>query len=196
MKIVLASTSRYRRELVGRLGLHVECAAPPYDETSARRALGPVPVADVVRALARGKALSLGESHPDALIVGADQLGEVDGEALGKPGTEPAARDQLRRLAGREHRLYTAVCVYQPATGRTEEALDVHRLAMRDLTDEAIADYVTRDRPLDCAGAYKVESLGIALFERVSGDDFTAVVGLPLTALVGLLGRFGVRVLG
>ena len=139
----------------------------------------------------------LGELRAQADETGqGDQLGEVDGEALGKPHTAERARAQLRRLAGREHRLHTAVAVHHRASGRTETAVDTTALVMRALTDEAIADYVARDAPLDCAGSYRVESLGIALFERVRGDDFTAVIGLPLTRVVALLEGFGVRVLG
>jgi septum formation protein len=195
MRIVLASTSRYRRELIQRLGLGVESAAPTFDEEAEKKALEALSPEDLVASLARGKARSLGEAYPDALIIGSDQAAEVDGELLGKPGTEEAARAQLRLLSGREHRLLTAVAVFEPRTGRLEEALDVHRLSVRALSDEAIANYVRLDRPLDCAGSYRVEALGIALFDRLSGDDFTAIIGLPLTRVVALLDRFGVRVL-
>lgn len=195
MRIVLASTSRYRRELIQRLGLGVESAAPAFDEEAEKKALEALSPEDLVASLARGKARSLGEAYPDALIIGSDQAAEVDGELLGKPGTEEAARAQLRLLSGREHRLLTAVAVFEPRTGRLEEALDVHRLSVRALSDEAIANYVRIDRPLDCAGSYRVEALGIALFDRLSGDDFTAIIGLPLTRVVALLDRFGVRVL-
>ncbi len=192
---MLASTSRYRRELIQRLGLGVESAAPAFDEEAEKKALETLSPEDLVASLARGKARSLGEAYPDALIIGSDQAAEVDGELLGKPGTEEAARAQLRLLSGREHRLLTAVAVFEPRTGRLEEALDVHRLSVRALSDEAIANYVRRDQPLDCAGSYRVEALGIALFDRLSGDDFTAIIGLPLTRVVALLDRFGVRVL-
>lgn len=195
MRIVLASTSRYRRELVGRLGLPIESVAPPYDEEAGKREAMWLPAEEIVAHLARGKARSVVEAGRDALIIGSDQAVEVDGELLGKPGSEEAARAQLRRLAGREHRLLTAVAVLHQATDRIEEALDVHTMAMRSLSDAAIEAYVRRDRPLDCAGAYRVESLGIALFERMIGDDFTAIIGLPLTRLTTLLERFGVRVL-
>ena len=194
--VILGSESRYRRELIERLGLTVTCMASPFDEEGAKAGLSGLPIPERARALAIGKAEALGEAYPDAVIIGSDQLGEVDGEALGKPHTRERALAQLRRLAGREHRLHTAVAVHHRASGRTETAVDTTALVMRALTDEAIADYVARDAPLDCAGSYRVESLGIALFERVRGDDFTAVIGLPLTRLVELLERFGVRVLG
>ena len=195
-EVILASTSRYRRELIGRLGLAVTCMASPFDEEAAKEGLSALPIAERARALAIGKAEALGAMYPDAVIIGSDQMGELDGEALGKPHTAENARAQLRRMAGREHRLHTAVALHHRASGRTEALVDTHALVMRALSDEAIADYVARDAPLDCAGSYRVESLGIALFERVRGDDFTAVIGLPLTKVVALLEGFGVRVLG
>jgi septum formation protein len=194
-RLVLASTSPYRRTLIERLGLRVEVMAPDFDERAAEQALGPVSTADLAAALASGKARSLAATCPDALIIGADQIAELDGDRLHKPGSDEAAAAQLRRLAGRTHRLVTAVTVLRAADLRAETAVDVHELTMRPLSEAAIARYVERDRPLDCAGAYKIEALGIALFDRTSGHDFTAIVGLPLTVLVTLLARFGVDVL-
>jgi septum formation protein len=195
MRVVLASTSRYRRELIGRLGIAVESVAPAFDEEAGKRDAAWLPAEEVVAALARGKARSVAAACPDALIIGSDQAVEQGGELLGKPGTIEGACAQIKRLAGREHRLLTAVAMLDAATGRVEEALDVHTMAMRPLSDEAIEAYVRRDQPLDCAGAYRIEALGIALFERLRGDDFTAIIGLPLTRVVALLERFGVRVL-
>lgn len=192
-RIVLASTSRYRRELISRLGLAIECIAPPFDEEAAKDALGAIDPAHLVIELARGKAASLTAQHPGAIVIGADQVAEIDGVVLGKPGTPERACEQLARMAGREHRLITGVAMVCDA--RIETALDVHRLQMRALSTEAIAAYVQRDAPLDCAGSYRVESLGIALFESLRGEDFTAIIGLPLTQIVRLLGRFGVEVL-
>jgi len=162
----------------------------------AKESLGAPTIAERARALSIGKAEALDEVFPDAVIIGGDQMGEVDGEALGKPHTTENARAQLRRLAGREYRLHTAVALHHGASGRTETAVDTHALTMRALTDAEIADYVARDAALDCAGSYRVESLDIALFELGRGDDFTAVIGLPHTRVVALLVRFGVRVLG
>jgi len=184
--LVLASTSRYRRALLERLGLPFEAAAPDYEE---EHDLGLSPD-ELVLELARRKAFSLAPRFPDALIVGSDQVAELEGEILLKPGTEARAREQLARLAGRTHRLLTGLAVHEPATGRTEQVLDVHEMCLRPLTGEQIADYVARERPLDCAGAYKIEGVGIALFEALRGEDYTAIIGLPLTRLVGLLGLF------
>lgn len=194
-RIVLASTSKYRKGLIERLGIAVDAVAPDFDERAAESEIGAGSTEDLALALAIGKARSLAESCPGALILGADQIAEVDGERLHKPGTRENARAQLRKLSGRAHRLITAVALLRAEDGRIETIVDVHRLTMRPLGDDAIARYVDRERPLDCAGSYKIESLGIALFERIDGADFTAIVGLPLTAVVTLLGRFGVDVL-
>lgn len=188
--LVLASTSPYRRDLLARLGLPFTVAAPACDE-EAVKAEG-LPVEALTAHLARLKAASVPPPAPGSLIIGSDQAAEIDGVILGKPGTAPAAEAQLTRLAGRAHRLVTAVAVLDPATGRFAEALDVHRLRMRSLRAEEIRRYVARDRPLDCAGAYRIEGLGISLFESIEGADFTAIVGLPLLALSRLLRQLGV----
>jgi len=206
-RLVLASTSPYRRALLGRLGLPFEIHGPGVDEEAAR-GQGVDPEALVV-GLARAKAetvarrLSDGprrsDGSGDLMVIGSDQVAELQGEILGKPGTPEKARAQLRALAGREHRLLTALCVIRRGEGQGEkrpwlrrEALDVHLLRLRPLTDAQIARYVDRDQPLDCAGSYKVEGAGIALFEWIRGDDFTGVVGLPLTKLVAILAELGV----
>ncbi len=189
--VVLASTSPYRRELVARLGLTFEAVAPDCDEDRLKgRGL---PVEELVTRLAREKAESLAALYGDAVIIGSDQAAELDGEILGKPGTPQGARKQLRLLAGREHRLLTALCVLDARTAQRAEDLDIHRLRVRSLTDDQIARYVAADNPVDCAGSYKIEGLGISLFESVEGTDFTAVIGLPLTRVVALLSRLGIE---
>ena len=191
--LVLASTSPYRKALLARLGLPFEAQPPDVDE-EAVKAEG-LPAALLVTRLAREKAEAVARSlsalRPDALVIGSDQVAELDGEILGKPGTPAGAQAQLRRLAGREHRLLTAICVVRAGEGRRAEALDVHRLRLRPLSEEQIASYVRAENPVDCAGSYKIEGLGIALFEWIRGDDFTGVIGLPLTHLVALLAEFG-----
>lgn len=190
--LVLASTSPHRRELLGRLGLEFQAVAPNCDED---RLKGQgLAAEELVTRLAREKAESVAGAHPDAVIIGSDQAAVLDGEILGKPGTAEEARQQLRRLAGREHRLLTALCVLDARTGQRAEDLDIHRLRMRDLSDGQIARYVAADDPVDCAGSYKIEELGIALFEAVRGTDFTAVVGLPLTRVAALLHRLGIEI--
>jgi septum formation protein len=194
--IVLASTSRYRRALIARLGVPVTCVSPDYDEERDKIAHAHLPPGELAMHLAHGKARSVARRYPDALVIGSDQIAAVEGVRLSKPRTEAGARAQLARLQGKTHRLFTAVAVHHGATGRSVEALDVHELTMRPLTDTQIARYVSLDDVLDCAGAYRVESLGIALFQRIHGDDFTAVVGLPLTKTVALLAQMGFDVLG
>jgi len=195
-KIILASTSRYRRGLMERLGLPFEAAAPDYDEEAEKDRLpSDTPTEALVSHLGRGKALSLAARFPDAILIGSDQAVDLDGEILGKPGTEDAAVRQLLRLAGRAHRLLTSLVVHDARTGRTLDALDVHEVHLRPLDEAEARRYVLRDRPLDCAGSYKIEGPGIALFERITGDDATGVIGLPLIALARLLREHGVSVL-
>ncbi len=184
MRLILASTSRHRRALLDRLGVPYEAVAPHCDEDGVK-AQGGAPES-IVAELARLKADSVAQLHPDAYVLGGDQLVDLDGELLGKPGTAAAAEAQLRRLSGRRHRLLTAVAVRSP-DGRLREVLDVHRMTIRSLTDGEIRRYVERAAPLDCCGAYKIEGLGVALFDHVEGGDFTAIMGLPLMKVAGLL---------
>jgi septum formation protein len=187
-RLVLASTSPYRRVLLERLGVSFDVDDPGVDEITSGV------VRDRVTENAFLKARASRQRHPAAVVIGSDQLAELDGKALGKPGTADAARRQLAELAGREHRLLTAVTVLGGDERR--DHLDVTRLHLRDLSEEEIADYVERENPVDCAGAYKIEGLGIALFDYVQGEDPSAIVGLPLMALTQMLRAFGIRVLG
>ncbi len=190
-RLVLASTSPYRRQLLERLGLPFEVRSPGVDE-AAHRDLAPD--AQATR-LAELKAQAV--AAPGALVIGSDQLVDLDGEVLGKPGSAEAAVAQLRRMAGRTHRLVTAVAVHDVDAGRTRTALDVHRLTMLPLPDALLERYVALDAPLDCAGAYRLEGRGLALFSRIEADpdtaDDTAIIGLPLMKLIGLLRAFGVE---
>ncbi|MEZ4394025.1 MAG: nucleoside triphosphate pyrophosphatase [Polyangiales bacterium] len=196
VRLVLASTSRYRRALIQRLGVEVTCVAAACDEEALKRGLDHLPVPQRAVSLARAKAESVARLFPDALIIGSDQIAELDGEALDKPGTPARAVAQLARLSGRAHRLHTAVAVHHAPSGRTEVELEGHTLTLRALSRAAIERYVARDAPLDCCGSYRVESLGIALFEGIEGADPTAIEGLPLMRLTALLADFGVDVLG
>jgi septum formation protein len=189
-KLVLASTSKYRRMLLDRLGLSYSAHAPKVDEDAVPPGAAPDAVA---LQLAREKAESVAAAAPDAHIIGSDQLVDLDGERLGKPGSSEKAEAQLRRLAGREHRLVTAIALRHP-DGRVETSLDTHVIRLRALTDAEVHRYVQRERPLDCAGSYKIESLGISLVESLAGEDFTAVIGLPLISLCKLLRAAGFEV--
>lgn len=195
--LVLASTSPYRRRQLERLRIPFVALAPDFDERAAEAALGPASgaaatPADLARALARGKARAGQAAAPHAHVLGGDQLAALGSEVLGKPGTVEAAEAQLARLAGRTHDLWTAVALAHP-DGHLEEHLDHTRLTVRALEAEEIARYVRLDTPLDCAGSYKLESLGIALFERIESEDASAVEGLPLLALARLLRGAGFR---
>jgi len=190
-RLLLASTSSYRRQLLLRLGVDFECAHPDVDELAL--ACGITDPEQVARRLARAKAEAVWEAQADAFVLGADQLVDLDGEILGQPGSVEAACAQLAAMAGREHRLLTAVCLCVP--GRpTRELFDVHRMRMRALSREEIERYVAHDECLDCAGSYKVEGLGIALFDTIEGQDFTAIEGLPLMGVAALLREAGFAV--
>jgi len=140
---------------------------------------------------ARGKATSLAEVHPGHLIIGSDQVVVCEGKVMGKPGTPERALEQLSHMAGRCTQLITAVHLLHPAEGRSAEYWDEHRLFVRDLPAERLARYIDRDQPLGCAGSFKLEAQGIALFERIEGGDYTGIIGLPLMQLSSLLEDFG-----
>jgi septum formation protein len=185
--LILASTSRYRRELLERLGIPFRALAPACDEEALKDpTLKPRALAEK---LALAKAESLRGAHPEAAIIGGDQVAELGGRVLGKPGTAEGARAQLALMAGKEHRLITAIVVHHG--GIPYRFTDIAVLHMRPLTPEQIARYVELDQPLDCAGSYKLERAGVALFERIESADHTAITGLPLMTLARILGQCG-----
>ena len=187
--LVLASTSRYRRELLSRLLTGFRVIAPEVDETP-RENEHPATLA--VR-LAAAKARSVAAGNPGACVIGSDQVAEIEGRSLGKPGTSEVARAQLAEASGRTVVFHTAICVADARTAPALEyaATDVTRVVFRALGEDEIARYVEREQPLDCAGSFKAEALGIALFERIESTDPTALIGLPLIALSDLLRRAG-----
>lgn len=189
MPLVLASTSPWRRELLERLGVPFECVPPGVDE-DAVKALGGTP-GDIAQTLARAKAMAVAATRPDAVVIGSDQVCAIDDRILNAPGTVDGAVGQLERLAGRTHRLLTASAIVDPRSGEVTVDLMVHRMTMRALSSEALTRYVAADDPIHCAGAYRVEARGIALFEKIDGDDFTGIVGLPLTTVVRRLAALG-----
>lgn len=189
--LLLASTSPYRAELLGRLGLPFETRAPGVDESPRP---GEPPPAYVER-LAREKAQAVHREAPGSVVVGADQAALLDGRMLGKPGTDARARAQLRAASGRALQFLTGLAVAGPEPGRLHSEVVPFRVVFRRLSEAEISAYVARDRPLDCAGSFRAEGLGIALFQRLEGDDPAALVGLPLIRLVDLLGAAGLRVL-
>lgn len=194
-ELILASTSRYRVELLERLGLPFRSRSPECDEEALKATFSPpsAPLLprELATRLALAKAESLRASEPNAVILGGDQIALLDGGTiLSKPGSAERACEQLEKLAGRSHELITAVAIVTP-DGRALEHADITRLTMRKLTREAIERYVEADRPLDCAGSYAIERRGIVLFERLECADPTAITGLPLMAVTAMLASLG-----
>jgi len=190
-QLVLASTSRYRRELLGRLGLPFAVANPQTDET-------PLPdeaaTATALR-LSEAKARAVADQYPDALIIGSDQVAVMDGCVFGKPGTHAKATEQLRTLSGKTVNFFTGLCVLDTATGKAEVRGISTLVGFRELDAAEIENYLRREPAYDCAGSAKSEGLGIALLSRIHGDDPNALVGLPLIALCDLLRKHGMAVL-
>jgi septum formation protein len=189
--LVLASTSRYRRSLLERLGLPFAVDSPGTDET-ARPGESP---ATLAARLALAKARAVAPRHPLAHVIGSDQVASLEGSLLGKPGSPARACEQLARASGRSVEFLTAVVLLGP-DGSEHAHLDLTRVRFRTLTDAEIARYVELDKPLDCAGSFRSEGLGIALFEAVETRDPTALVGLPLVWLAAALRRAGLDPLG
>ncbi len=188
--LLLASTSRYRRLLLERLGLPFECVAPGVDEG---RLAGEPPDA-LVRRLARAKALAVARQRRDAVVVGSDQLALRGEEMLGKPGDATRCARDLATSSGRELVFLTAACVAAEGGSRCLEFTDRTTVQLRVLSEAEIARYIALDRPWDCAGGFKGESLGIALCERIETQDPTALTGLPLIWLAGALRQCGFAV--
>lgn len=191
-ELVLGSSSPYRRDLLGRLAIPFQCHSPDVDET----ALPGESADEMVLRLSRLKAEAVARSHPGALIIGSDQCAELDGRILGKPGDHAAAVTQLRAASGREVVFHTGLCLLNARTGCVQTACTPFRVRFRTLDSTMIEDYLQREKPYDCAGSFKSEGLGIALFDAMTGEDPTALVGLPLIALTTMLRDEGVTVLG
>ncbi|MEI2454628.1 MULTISPECIES: Maf family protein [Lysobacter] len=184
--LILASTSIYRRELLGRLGLAFDTARPHTDETPRP---GETPAALAAR-LATAKAGAVAAQQPQAWVIGSDQVAEFDGRPIGKPGGRDGALAQLQAMSGREVRFLTGLCVLRHGQAPLT-ALDVTTVRFRELNAAEIARYVDAEQPYDCAGSFKSEGLGIALFEAIESSDPTALIGLPLIATARLLRQAG-----
>ena len=191
LPLILASTSRYRRTLLERLGIPFTAVAPAADETALP---GERPSETALR-LAEAKARSVAAAHPAALIIGSDQVADLDGLAIGKPGGHEAALAMLTALAGHTVVFHTGLALLDAASGRCNTAMVDVRSTFRRLSAAEIRLYLAREQPYDCAGAVKSEGLGIALFETIASDDPTALIGLPLIRLTSMLREAGVAVL-
>jgi len=186
--LILASTSRYRRELLERLRLPFEVRAPDVDETPLD---GEAPAA-LAQRLALAKARAVSAAYPEAIVIGSDQVADLDGEPIGKPGTHERAVAQLRAMRGHSVVFQTAVAVVRASTAYAGAALAPVKVRFRDLSDAEIEHYLRTEQPYDCAGSAKCETLGIALLDAIDSDDPTALVGLPLIRTCALLRAAGI----
>lgn len=191
MKLILASSSIYRRELLERLQLPFTVISPDVDET-------PLPEEkpqQTALRLAQLKAHKIAETHPDALIIGCDQVATLDGLQLGKPLSHDNAFKQLRLMRGRSVIFHSALCLLNAASGNMQAENVVYEVRFRNLSDEQIENYLLKEQPYHCAGSAKSEGLGIAVIEWMRGDDPNALIGLPLIALINMLRNEGVSVI-
>lgn len=192
MQIILASTSRYRQEIIARLGLPFIALPPVCDET-------PLPgesALDTAVRLARTKAQSLAVDYPDALIIGSDQVALLDGQQIGKPGSFENGVAMLQWMSDRTVVFHSALALYNTASGRLQETVGITRVTLRQLTEQQIRNYLTREPDaLHCAGSAKSEGLGGALLEKVESDDPNALIGVPLFQLISMLNAEGVEIL-
>lgn len=173
-ELILASTSSYRRKLLERLGIGFQVASPDIDERRIQDETPPV----LAARLARAKAARVAESHPDALVIGSDQVAALGKQVLGKPGDHENARSQLLACSGKSVRFYTAVCVL--GNGNEQIHVDKTEVSFRNLSRNEIDAYIEREKPFDCAGSFKAEGFGIVLFNGIHSEDPTALIGLPL----------------
>lgn len=190
-KLILGSTSAYRRELLGRLRVPFSVESPQVDET-------PLPgeqPADMALRLALAKAQVVAQRHPASVVIGSDQVADLNGQPLGKPGTHARAVAQLRQMRGKTIIFQTAVAVVCLENGFCQTALVPVKVVFRDLDDAEIEDYLHAEQPYDCAGSAKSEGLGIALLDAIESDDPTALIGLPLIRTSRMLRAAGVRLL-
>ena len=189
-KLVLGSSSPYRKELLERLHQPFVTDSPEVDETVL---LGELPEALTIR-LAKAKALAVHAKHPDAFVIGSDQVADLNGTILGKPHTKERAFEQLMSMQGQTVRFLTALCIVNPA-GETFEAMVPTTVVMKTLKPETVQAYIDIEEPLNCAGAAKIEKLGVALMKSVTSEDPTALIGLPLIKTISLLAQAGFPVL-
>ena len=190
-QLILGSTSRYRRELLGRLGIPFQVAAPDVDETPLPQEAPRV----LAKRLALAKAKAVAAQFPQAVVIGSDQVADLNGQSLGKPGTHDRAVAQLRLMRGQTVVFQTAVTVVCLENGFEQHSLAAVRVKFRDLTDDEIENYLQREKPYDCAGSAKSEGLGIALLASIDSDDPTALIGLPLIRTCQMLRAAGIELL-
>ena len=189
--LILASSSEFRRQLLQKLLIPFNSISPKIDETALD---GEKPHQTALR-LAQEKAKKIGAEYPHALVIGCDQVATLDGEQLGKPLNHQNATKQLQMMRGREVTFHSALCLYNAATGNMQAEVVPYLVRFRQLTDAQIDNYLTKEQPYQCAGSAKSEGLGIALMERMIGEDPNALIGLPLIKLITMLQNEGVSVI-
>mgnify|MGYP000258701457 CR=1 FL=1 len=191
MKLILASSSPYRKSLLEKLGLEFTCISPNVDEASVANETPQ----ELAARLSIAKARAIARNHSDALIIGSDQVAWLDGCQLHKPGTRAANIEQLTLCSAKTAYFYTALSLLNSQTGELQTSVESYQTTFRKLSNEKIACYVDKEKAYDCAGGFKMEGLGIALFENISGDDPNILIGLPLIKLVSMLQNQGIDVL-
>jgi len=190
--LILASTSPFRKALLDKMGLTFECISPSTDETP----LVDESPSDLVQRLAISKAESIASDYPNSLIIGSDQVAvSSDGEILGKSGNLQHASKQLEKLSGHRITFYTGLCLLDTSNGNIQSCVEPFYVHFRTLSATQIHSYLTREQPFNCAGSFKSEALGIALIEKLQGDDPNSLIGLPLIKLTDMLKNCGIHVL-
>jgi MAF protein len=186
-RILLASSSTYRRQLLSKLGVNFDWESPDIDESP----LTDEPPDALVQRLAKAKACHLANHYPNYLIIGSDQVATIDNQTLGKPHTYENAFAQLASFRNRTVTFMTGLCLFNPLTNNCQSSVEHYKVRFRNLTDTQIKNYLHREQPYDCAGSFKSEGLGICLFEQLEGEDFNTLIGLPLIALTRMLANEG-----
>jgi len=191
MKLVLASSSPFRKALLDKLQLNFECDSPNIDEAVEAGES----IENMVKRLSESKARALANSHPDALIIGSDQSASLNEQVLHKPGNFENAFKQLKAASGQTITFYTGLCLLNTQTQQAETVCEPYTVKFRSLNDSEIEHYLNRDKPFNCAGSFKSEALGISLFESMQGDDPNTLIGLPLIQLCRMLKNQGMPVI-
>lgn len=189
--LVLGSSSPFRKALLEKLGLEFETDSPDIDETPLKNESPE----DMVARLAKLKALAIAERYPNSIIISSDQCATLDGAIIGKPAEHEAAVEQLTNASGRAVTFYTSLCVMDTSSEQMEELVEPFHVYFRELSETQIENYLRKEEPYNCAGSFKSEGLGIALFERLEGKDPNTLVGLPLIELITMLRKFGIDVI-
>lgn len=189
-KLVLASTSPFRRDVLQKLKIEFDVQAPEIDETAQDNEIPQ----ELVARLSEAKARAVARDYPDALIIGSDQVAVLDNNILGKPGDHENARKQLAMASGKKITFFTGLCLYNSATDHAQVRCVPFDVYFRKLTEEQIERYLQVDQPYNCAGSFKSEGFGISLFEKLDGEDPNTLIGLPLIELIRLLATEGLNI--